>query len=115
VDGGCLAGSPLTWAGCNAIDEAETELFEAYLAGLRTGGWHGEGNDVRRAYLCLRGIYQLYCGLMPVFTGNPGKPFSRAFLEARWKTTFEDLPNVVAGIIQRFPATTAEIQRLLAN
>jgi hypothetical protein len=113
VDGGCLAGSPLTWAGGATIAAAETELFEAYLSGLHEAGWTGNRDVVRRAFLCLYGIYQLYCGLMPVYCGKLD-PFPRVFLEARFKTSLETIPEVVAGVIRRFPATIAEVRRLLA-
>ena len=68
---------------------------------------------MRRAFLCLFGIYQLYCGLMPVFCGKL-EPFPREFIEARFKTNLETVPEVVAGVIQRFPATIAELSRLVA-
>ena len=113
VDGGCLPGSSLTWAGGATIAAAELELFEAYLAGLHEAGWTGNRDDVRRAFLCLFGIYQLYCGLMPVFCGKL-EPFPREFLEARFKTSLETVPEVVAGVIRRFPATIAEMSRLVA-
>lgn len=113
VDGGCLAGSSLSWAGGAAVAAAEPELFEAYLAGLRVAGWTGRREDVRRAYLCLFGLYQLNCGLMPVYCGKL-EPFPRASLEARLQTSFDTIPEVLAGVIQRFPATIKELRRLLA-
>jgi hypothetical protein len=113
VDGGCLAGSPLTWAGGATIAAAETELFEAYLEGLHEAGWTENRDDVRRAFLCLYGIYQLYCGLMPVFCGKL-HPFSREYLEGRFRTSLETIPEAVAGVIKRFPATIAELGRLVA-
>ena len=114
VDGGCLAGSPLTWAGGATIAAAETELFEAYLEGLREAGWAGNRDDVRRAFLCLYGIYQLYCGLMPVFCGKL-QPFPREFIEGRFRTSLETVPEVVAGVIRRFPATINELNHLLSE
>ncbi|CAN5270455.1 hypothetical protein BH10PSE9_BH10PSE9_22310 [soil metagenome] len=113
VDGGCLPGSSLTWAGGATIAAAELELFEAYLAGLHEAGWTGNRDDVRRAFLCLFGIYQFTCGLMPVYCGKL-HPYPREYLQARFKTSLETIPEVVAGVIQRFPATIAELRRLVA-
>jgi hypothetical protein len=114
VDGGCLAGSPLTYARGATIAAAEIELFEAYLEGLHEAGWAGNRDDVRRAYLCLYGIYQLYCGLMPVFCGKL-QPFPRAFIEGRFGTSLEEVPELVAGVIRRFPATINELNHLLPS
>jgi hypothetical protein len=112
VDGGCLAGSPLTWAGGAAIAAAETELFDAYFEGLQEAGWIGNRDDVRCGFLCLYGLYQLTCGLMPVYCGKL-HPYPREYIEARFKTRIETLPEVLTGVFQRFPASIDEMRRLV--
>ena len=52
VDGGSLAGAGVTWvqSEANEIEEYESQIFVAYVEGLRDSGWCGDESEVRLTY-----------------------------------------------------------------
>lgn len=73
IDGGSLAGAAITWgqSEANTLAEYESEIFIAYVAGLRDSGWHGSESDVRLAYLSQVVTYVFFFPFITLVTMTP--------------------------------------------
>ena len=112
VDGGCSVGSCTTWGPDYAlVVRHERELFEMYLAGLRSSGWQFDPRDVRRAAFGQLGHYLLNLMTMPVMVVDG---MHRAFLEKRFGLQLEEIPERGAVAIDMMPSYIEELQDLLA-
>jgi hypothetical protein len=115
VDGGCLIGSTFSW-GPQFMDpmRAERELFEGYVGGLRSGGWHGDVADVRRAALAQISGYLIITALTPVLliTGNE---WVHNFIEGRFGLPKEEICAQLSEQVKLLPGFIEEIEGLLAD
>ena len=105
-----MLGSAITW-GRNfvAVAQQERELFEAYFEGLGAAGWRGARDDVRRGYMAHYGFYLLGMAMAPVML----KRYPRAGVEMRMQAKWEEVPALVAGLIDIIPSYLEELPRLL--
>lgn len=115
ADGGALIGSALSWGpGIAEIARHERELFEAYLAGLRAGGWRGNRDDVRRGYFSQFSQYFFnFAAMTPVILSNEIWP--PGVVEERLQVGIEEVPALVAPIVARLPAYVDELRELAAR
>ncbi len=91
-------------------------LFEQYLEGLSTGGWAGDREDVRRAFFGQFGTYLMAVGTAPRFLAEADEDESarlRNFVEKRFQTAYDDIPDLLAPVISHFPRYVEEASRLL--
>ena len=70
VDGRSLAGAGVTWvqSEANEIEEYESQIFAAYVAGLRDSGWCDDESEVRLTYLSQFVTYILFFPLITLVT-----------------------------------------------
>ncbi len=87
VDGGSLAGAGVTWvqSEANEIEEYESQIFAAYIEGLRDSGWCDDESEVRLTYLSRFVTYILFFPLITLVTNLP---------EHRRKEFFRRRPGV---------------------
>lgn len=109
VDAGSVIGSAITW-GRRAMDVARNEgvLFDCYLDGLRTAGWRGDRDAVRRGYLLHYGSYFLGTAIFPAFL----KQFNRSRIELRAEAKWEELPAINAPLVELIPGLLQELEEL---
>jgi hypothetical protein len=112
ADGGAMIGSAFTWGtGVAEVARHEDELFEAYLAGLKAGGWRGTRDDVRRGYFCQFGHYLATgIGLMPVLMAYEIWP--RADMEKRLGVPADEIADLLAPIVAMLPRYVEELRAL---
>lgn len=115
VEGGCLIGSAFSW-GPDFLDtiRAERGLFDAYLGGLRTGGWTGDAADARRAAFAQMGGYLTTLAITPavLITGND---WVRNFITGRFGLPDDETCRRIAGAVALLPGFIDEIEDLLAR
>lgn len=112
VDGGCSVGSCTTWGtGYAEVVTHERELFEHYLAGLRSSGWRFDTRDVRRAAFGHLGHYLTNLLTMPVIVADG---MHRTFLEKRFGMPLEAMPERGVAAIDAMPSYIDELRELLA-
>jgi hypothetical protein len=112
ADGGAMIGSAFTWGtGVAEVARHEGDLFEAYLAGLKAGGWRGNRDDVRRGYFCQFGHYLATgIGLMPVLMAHEIWP--RADMEKRLGVPGDEIGDLLAPIVAMLPRYVEELRAL---
>lgn len=118
VDGGCVIGSGISWGRDFAlVAKNERALFESYLGGLVASGWHGNRDDLRRAYFGQLGFYLSVIVTMPVQVASPGRRdrenLNREFLERRFQLPLEEIPLHARGVVDVLPSYIAELKALL--
>jgi hypothetical protein len=113
VDGGCFIGSNFSW-GRDFMDvvRAERELFDAYLGGLRQGGWSGDPLDIRRAGLAQMAGYLLVTSITPSML-VAGSDWLQSFLEGRFGLPTEEICARLSDLVAMVPRFTDEIEALL--
>jgi hypothetical protein len=113
VDAGCMIGSAMTFgAKASDIVADEQRLFEEYLAGISDIGLRYDRDRIRAAYLCLLAVYLFYSAVMPALLQVPGEFFTRDFYERRYQTKWEEIPQVVRGVVHSIPAYVNEMRQL---
>ena len=118
VDGGCVIGSGISWGRDFAlVAKNERALFESYLGGLVASGWHGNRDDLRRAYFGQLGFYLSAIATMPAQVASPGRRdrenLNREFLERRFQLPLEEIPIHARGVVDVLPSYIAELKALL--
>ncbi len=116
VDAGCLVGSAIARGrGGNAVMEAEKELFSSYVAGLRSGGWTGEEAHVRQAFFGQFGSYLInpVSGAHIVLRDTPEARRWHPWMEKRYETPFDEIPDLLAPRVASYPGYIEEIEALL--
>lgn len=109
VDAGSVVGSATTFGGeFIAIAANERELFGHYVEGLTEGGWRGQRDDVRRAFLVHYGGYLISNAILPAFIGK----FPRDRIERRLGMPWDEMFHRHAGIIDLLPGYVEELSRL---
>ena len=110
VDAGSMIGSAITRGRDFAsVARHERALFDSYLDGLAASGWHGDRDDVRRAFLVHYGYYLLTMAMLPASL----KKFPRAAVEMRMGAAWDELPALATGIVDLLPSYLEELSDLL--
>ena len=110
VDAGSMIGSAITWGRDFAsVARQERALFDSYLDGFPASGWHGDRDDVRRAFLVHYGHYLLTMAMFPASL----KKFPRAAIEMRMRAAWDEFPALAAGIVDLLPSYLEELPDLL--
>ena len=111
ADGGSLIGSMLGRAGLVDVIRNERALFDCYFEGLRSSGWKGERDDIRRGYFCQFGHYLVSTvGLMPVAVEHGDWP--QAVMERRLEAPWEAIQDMLAQVIATYPEYLTEVTEL---
>lgn len=96
----------------------ERKLFDAYVQGLINGGWSGDAKDVRRAYFGQFGFYLMAaCNVMTFASSGSLENVAhmRDFLEKRFQTPFDEIPDLLSPIVDSYPHYIDEISKLLES
>ena len=114
-DVGLLIGSALTQhpeeAAMIAINERQ--IFDSYVEGLRSGGWHGSVDEIRLGALVLIGSYMATIMILPGDLASGELEELRSGYEARHGVPFEQLPDKIKPVIAMLPGAIDEINELL--
>jgi hypothetical protein len=116
VDAGCLIGAAMVWGrDGDTVLKADGDPFSSYMAGLRSGGWSGDEEHVRRAFFGQFGNYLLATGtaLTHVLDSTERAEQLRDFMEKRFQTPFDEIPDLLAPVVDSYPYYIEEISRLL--
>ncbi len=111
-----LVGSALSW-GINEgimVAQHEDEIFEAYVRGLRAGGWNGQASDVRLAFFTHLPLYLILSATLPASIATGKAEARRDWIEARRSSTFEEIPEQIAPILALTPRYVTELRNLLS-
>lgn len=114
VDAGCLVGASSVW-GRSGVDVAlnERDIFESYVHGARSQGCNTPIDDLRRAFFGQFGLYLAATGNSPVTMAVPGEYFPQEFFEKRFETPWDEIPDLLAGIVDLIPGYVEELKQLL--
>ena len=118
VDAGCLIGSSML-SGRDGIGvlKSEKELFSSYLAGLRSGGWTGKETHIRQAFFGQFGTYLLsVVTTLPHVLDESGEQAEhlRDWAEKRFQTPFDQVPDLLAPIVDSYSRYIDEISALIS-
>jgi hypothetical protein len=113
ADGGRFIGSALTWGRAFVdIARAERELFESYLAGLRSGGAAEERAVLRSGYLSELGFYLCSSLTMPSILARPKAGLSIEYFEKRYDMPIAEFGTALAGLVDLMPSYIDELRDL---
>ena len=112
---GLLVGSALTQHPEEVAMAAanEQQIFNSYLEGLRSAGWHGGADQIRLATLAQMGSYLTYQMLLPSNLASGMLEELREGYRARAGVELEDLPEKTMPVISLIPGIIDEIEELL--
>jgi len=115
VDVGLLIGSALSQhpEESGMVATNEREIFDSYVEGLRSGGWHGIADEIRLSALVLMGGYLVTMMNLPGDLASGMLADRRSESEARFGVTLEQIPEAIRPLIEILPTMTDEIHELL--
>ena len=115
-DVGLLIGSALTQhpEESEMVAANERQIFDSYVEGLRSGGWHGIVDEIRLGSLVLIGSYLATVMILPGDLASGELKEQRSGYEARHGVPFEQLPEKIKPVIAMLPGVIDEIDELLA-
>ena len=115
-DVGLLIGSALTQhlEDSEMVAANERLIFDSYVEGFRSGGWHGNVDEIRLATLVLIGSYLSSMTILPGDLASGDLKERRSGYEARHGVPFEQIPEKIKPVIAMLPGVIDEIDELLA-
>ena len=115
-DVGLLIGSALTQQPeeSEMVAANERQIFDSYLEGLRSGGWHGSADEIRLGALVLNGNYMATMMILPGDLAAGELKERRSGYERRHGVPFEQIPDKINPVIAMLPGVIDEIDELLA-
>jgi hypothetical protein len=115
TDVGLLAGSALTQHPEEVAMAAanQRQIFDSYLEGLRSAGWHGNADQIRLASLAQMGAYLTYQMLLPSDLASGMLEGLREGYRIRAGVELEELPEKTIPVISLLPGIIDEIEELL--
>ncbi len=118
VDLGVLVGSS-TRRGRNGPEVLlhEKQIYESYREGLASQGCNVPADDVRRAFFGQFGEFLTRTGVSPFWTATSRedipKDISVENIEKHFETPWDEIPELLAGIVDHIPGYVEELNALL--